>query len=34
MIRLWGRLMRPIIDLVRVDSLLEVGAEGGLSTRV
>ena len=34
MIRLWGRLMRPIIDLVKVDSLLEVGAEGGLSTRV
>ena len=34
MIRLWGRLIRPIVDLVKVESLLEVGAEAGLSTRV
>ena len=33
MIRLWGRLIRPIVDLVKVETLLEVGAEAGLSTR-
>lgn len=34
MIRLWGRLIRPIVDLVHVDNMLEVGAESGKSTKI